>query len=244
MSNRPFESEIQNPYQSVPVIEVASTERATFIRKTYLHLALALAAFAGIETAILSIPNILEIVGNMLTVSKYSWLVVLGAFMLVSWVAERWAMSSTSKGMQYAGLFLYVTAQAIIFVPLMAVAVFVADATVLPNALLITGFLFTGLTLVVFTTRKDFSFMGGILKIGGLLAMGFIVASIVFGFSLGLLFSFVMVAFAGGAILYSTSNVLHHYHTEQYVAAALSLFAAVALLLWYVLRILLAFGRD
>lgn len=245
MQNNFMGNQTQNPYHSTPVIEVPSDARAEFIRKTYMHLALAIAVFAGIETALLSIPGIAGIVGGLLGTSSYSWLIVLGLFMLVSWVAEKWATSDTSKGMQYAGLFLYVIAQAIIFVPMMVMAVFmVEDKSILPNALLITGALFSGLTLVVFTTRKDFSFLGGILKIGGLLAMGFIVASIFMGFSLGLLFSFVMVAFAGASILYTTSNVMRHYHTDQYVAASLSLFASVALLFWYVLRILLSFGRD
>ncbi|MER3632665.1 MAG: permease, partial [Blastocatellia bacterium] len=60
----------------------------------------------------------------------------------------------------------------------------------------------------------------------------------IFGFSLGTLFAFVMVAFAGSAILYETSNVLHRFNTSQHVAAALTLFASVALLFWYVLSIL------
>jgi FtsH-binding integral membrane protein len=49
-----------------------------------------------------------------------------------------------------------------------------------------------------------------------------------------------MVALAGGAILYDTSNVLHHYPEDRYVAAALELFASVALMLWYVLRLFLS----
>jgi FtsH-binding integral membrane protein len=52
-----------------------------------------------------------------------------------------------------------------------------------------------------------------------------------------------MVLFAGAAILYSTSNVFLHYRTDQYVAASLSLFASIALLFWYILRILLSFRR-
>jgi FtsH-binding integral membrane protein len=62
---------------------------------------------------------------------------------------------------------------------------------------------------------------------------------VLFGFTLGMAFSYCMIALACGYILYDTSNVLHHYRTEQYVAAALALFAAVMLLFWYVLRILL-----
>jgi FtsH-binding integral membrane protein len=46
-----------------------------------------------------------------------------------------------------------------------------------------------------------------------------------------------MVAFAGAAILYDTSNILHRYRTDQHVAASLSLFASVALLFWYILSI-------
>jgi FtsH-binding integral membrane protein len=52
-----------------------------------------------------------------------------------------------------------------------------------------------------------------------------------------------MVALAGGAILFDTSNVLHRYPTDRHVAAALALFASVALMFWYVLRIFMA-TRD
>jgi len=46
-----------------------------------------------------------------------------------------------------------------------------------------------------------------------------------------------MVAFAGTAILYNTSQVLHNYNTKQHVAASLTLFAGIALLFWYILSI-------
>jgi FtsH-binding integral membrane protein len=73
--------------------------------------------------------------------------------------------------------------------------------------------------------------------IGSFAALGLIVASLLFGFTLGNLFSFAMVAFAGTAILYNTSSVLHRFNTNQHVAAALTLFASIALLFWYILRI-------
>jgi len=69
------------------------------------------------------------------------------------------------------------------------------------------------------------------------------VASIIFAFSLGIIFSAAMVLFASAAILYDTSQVLHHYRTNQHVAASLSLFASVALLFWYVLRIVMSLRR-
>lgn len=216
--------------------------RAGFIRRTYLHLAGAIFAFVIVEAIVLQLP----IAGPMakLMTSGYSWLIVLGAYMGVSYLADRWARSDTSPQMQYLGLGLFVVAEAIVFLPLLYIASFYAAANVIPTAAAITGFLFLGLTAVVFFTRKDFSWLRSILTIGGFIALGFIVASIIFGFTLGLLFSVVMVAYAAGAILYDTSNILHHYRTDQHVAASLALFASVALLFWYVLRIVMASSDD
>ena len=99
------------------------------------------------------------------------------------------------------------------------------------------------LTAAVFITKRDYSFLSTALCVGGWVALGLIAASLIFGFSLGLLFSFGMVALASGYIIYYTSNVLHHYRTDQHVAAALALFAAVALLFWYILQIVMR-SRD
>ena len=82
--------------------------------------------------------------------------------------------------------------------------------------------------------------MRGLLFWGFLCAIGLIVCGTFMGFQLGLWFSVAMVALAGGAILYDTSNVIHHYPPDRYVGAALQLFASVALLFWYVLRIFLS----
>jgi FtsH-binding integral membrane protein len=136
-------------------------------------------------------------------------------------------------------------AEAVIFLPLLYVARAIGDETILAAAL-ITGIVFGGLTMIVFTTRADLSSWGKYLWMGGLVALGVIVASIVTGgFGLGVIFSGCMIALAAGYILYDTSNVLHHYRTDQYVAAALALFASVAILFWYILRIVIAFsGRE
>ena len=228
----------RNPYV---VADAAPAERAGFIRRTYAHLGGAIAAFIAIEYLLFQtvLPNkSLE----WLSTGRYSWLIVLGGFMAVSWIADHWARSSTAPAVQYAGLGLYVVAEALIFVPLLAIANRMAP-DIIPMAGLITLLLFGGLTFTAFTTRKDFSFLGSILKIGSFVALGVIIAGAVFGFQLGLLFSGVMVAFAAGAILYSTSNIIHHYGTTQHVAAALSLFASVALLFWYILRILMSLSR-
>ncbi len=219
-----------------------ASERAEFIRKTYTHLALAILAFCGIEYALLQLPFAVEMARIM--TSGWLWLAVLGAFMAVSYLAEKLAFSASSREVQYLGLGLYVAAEAVLFLPLILVAVNYSTPDLLPTAALITGLMFTGLSFVVFTTKKDFSMLGGVLKIGGFVALGLIAASILFGFTLGLVFSGAMVVFASASILYNTSRVMRDYPSDKYVAGALALFASVALLFWYILRILIALGDD
>lgn len=168
--------------------------------------------------------------------------------MLVSSIANSWARSSTSVSMQYMGLGLYVVAEAIILLPLLSFAQWRAATDprfegVIGTAALATFGLFAAMTAVVFITRKDFSFMRSVLMFAGFAAMGFIVCAIIFNFTLGSVFTYAMIAFACGYILYDTSNILHHYRIGQHVAASLALFASVALLFWYVLQLVMA-SRD
>jgi hypothetical protein len=234
-----------NPYavfgRDGAVAHAEVNERTAFIRRTYVHLAGAIGAFVLLEAVLLqTIPT--ETILTYLS-GSYSWLIVLGAFMGVSWLANSWARNDASRPMQYAGLSLYVVAESIIFLPLMAMAVRV-DPMIPAQAGVITGVIFGGLTAIVFVTKADFSWLGRYLFFAGIAAMGIIVVGIFFGFSLGLFFSAAMVIFAGGYILYDTSNVMNHYRTEQHVAASLALFSSVALLFWYVLQIVMAFGSS
>lgn len=217
-------------------------ERAGFIRRTYLHLAGAILAFIGIE-AFFFVSGVADVaIGLLQFGGRFSWLIVLVAFMAVSWMANKWAVSTVSTGTQYLGLGIYIVAEALIFIPLLyIVGNFAGGAETIVKAGIVSLGLFAGLTAVVFITRTDFSFLRSVLVVGGMVALGVIAASIVFGFSLGTVFAFVMVAFAATAILYNTSGVLHRYHPSQHVAASLALFASVALLFWYILQI---FGSD
>jgi FtsH-binding integral membrane protein len=229
-------------YSSVVAAEASADARATFIKRTYGHLALAILAFAGLEALLIrAIPA--EMILGMMT--GYSWLIVMVAFMGVSYLADNWARSNHSVGLQYAGLGVYVAAQAFIFLPLIYVATTYFGPELIPNAGILTLTIFGGLTLAVFLTGSDFSYLRTILSVGSMIALGVIVAAIVVpgGVSLGLWFSVAMVVLACGFILYSTSNVLHHYRTDQHVAAALALFASVALLFWYILQILMSLNR-
>ena len=226
----------ENPYS---VAHASVDDRADFITKTYLHLAGAVGVFAGIEFALLNSP-FADMFVNMLGNNRYAWFMVLGVFMVVSWVANSWASSNASVGMQYMGLLLYVVAEAVIFVPLLTIASRFGGSSVIPMAGIATGVLFLSMTAIVFITRKDFSFLRSILMFGGFAALGLIAVSIFFQFSLGPIFTYLMIAFACGYILYYTSNVLHHYQVGQHVAASLALFASVALLFWYLVQLFMS----
>lgn len=237
------QQQVTSGYRSLEMqvaAEASREDRATFISKTYLHLIGAIVALVALDAVLLNLPFTPRLVEMMLG-GQYSWLIVLGLFMGVSWIANKWAMSATSLGKQYAGLALYVVAEAIILVPLLYLAVRF-NPSVLPVAALTTLGLFCILTAIVFITRTDFSFLRAILMFAGFAAMGLIACGIVFGFSLGPIFTYAMIAFACAYILYDTSNVLHHYRIGQHVAASLALFASVALLFWYILQLFMS--RD
>lgn len=220
--------------RNAPVGDLDVQSRATFVSRTYGHLFGAILGFTLLEVSFFK-TGLAETIAR--TLMSGSWLLVLGGFVVVSWLATKVANTAESKPAQYAALIGFVMAEAIIFVPLL----YLADRTapgVITSAAVITFFAFAALTIVVFLTRKDFSFLRGILMWGGIVALVLIVGGAIFGFNLGTYFSVAMVALAGASILYDTSNVLHHYPEDRYVGAALSLFASVAMMLWYVLRLL------
>jgi uncharacterized protein len=216
----------------------AADSRARFVARTYTHLLGAIAGFTVLEVLFFQSGVAASIAEALLGTN---WLFVLGGFLVVSWIASRIAHRVESVPAQYAALGAFVLAEAIIFVPLIYIAEVTAPGVV-RSAAAVTLFGFAGLTAVALITRKDFSFLRGVLMWGGVVALVLIVAGALFGFQLGTYFSVAMVALAGVAILYDTSNVIHHFPEDRYVAAALELFASVALMFWYVIRLFLS--RD
>jgi FtsH-binding integral membrane protein len=220
--------------------EASADARAAFIRRTYGHLAGAILAFAILETLLVQITPV-EVISGLF--NRGGMLILMVAFMAVAWIANKWALSGASQTMQYAGLALYVVAEAVIFLPIMFIAAHYAP-DVLPKAGVMTLAMFGGLTVACFITRTDFSFLGSILSVLSCLALGFIFISFFMGFDVGNWFAFAMVALASGFILYDTSNVMYRYRTDQHVAASLALFASVALLFWYIVQIFLSSRRN
>jgi FtsH-binding integral membrane protein len=224
-------------------IDAAASERLAFIRRTYLHVGGAIVAFALLLGALVNfVPP--ETMQALFFGSRLSWLIVLGVYMGVSFLANRMAQADMPVGAQYGGIGLYVVAEAILFWPIIWVCTTLPQFSgILPQAVILTLALAGGLTMSVFVTKKDFSFMGPVLVTLGWVSFAVIIAGIFFGFGLGLWFSLAMIALMCGFILYETSLVLHHYRTNQHVAAALVIFSSLATLFWYVIRALMAARR-
>jgi FtsH-binding integral membrane protein len=229
-------------YHRETVASAPPSVRVQFIRRTYAHLAVAILAFVGIEGALFATGVANEIMRDLFS-SRMSWVALMVLFVGGGYAAQMMARSRSNVGLQYAGLTLYVLLEVVIFLPILSIAGRM-DPTLPLQAGIVTLAAFAGLTAAVFLSGKDFSFLGPVLWVAALLSLGLVIAAVIGGFSLGLGFAVAMVALACGFIVYDTSNIIHHYGTDQHVSAALELFASVALLFYYVLRIFMSVGRD
>jgi len=209
--------------------------RSIFISRTYTHLVAGILGFILVEMGLFESGLAIQVARFMFS---FNWFLIMGAFMLTGWLASRTAQTSTSIGMQYFAYAAYVLAEALIFVPLLYLADSKAPGTI-DSAVLVTSLGAGGLMFVAHRTRKDFSFLRAILMWGGVLAIVAMIGGAVFGFQLGTWFSVAMIGFAGAAVLYDTSNIIHYYPEDRYVSAAMQLFASIALMFWYVLRLLM-----
>jgi FtsH-binding integral membrane protein len=236
-------NQFENPMPARTLVShLANEERVAFYKKTYTHVAGGVLAFIFFEYLLLQSETIVNFALSM--TEGYLWLVMLGGFMLITNYAESMALRTTDKNKQYIAYGIYILAEAFIFVPMIYIAAFYMDAgnEILQQAAIVTLALFAGLSAVVFVTKKDFSFLKTGLTIGFFIALGLIIAGTIFGFNMGLWFSVGMCLLAGGSILYQTSNLVHKYSEEEYIPAALGLFASLMLLFWYILRIFMS--RD
>ena len=227
----------ENMNYATPVAQASVADRSDFIWKCYAHVVGGILAFAAIEAYLISSGIAFRIAPAMLN----HWLMTMGAFMLVGWGASHFAHRLVSRPAQYAAFALLVVAQALIFSPMIILA-YMKDPSIIDSAAGVTVLGCVGLIATAMITRKDFSVRRGMLVWGGMLALGGIVASILFVFQLGTWFSVVMIGFAGAAVLYDTSNIMRNYPQDRYVAASMALFASIALMFWYVLRLFM--GRN
>ena len=229
---------MQDNLNPISAAQAQSVEaRSQFIWKCYAHVVGAILAFAAIEAYLLSSGVAERIARPMLE----NWWMVLGAFIIVGWGATHVAHRLESRTTQYAAFAVFIFAEALIFAPMLYIAATMQPG-VIDSAAGVTLLGSGGLIATAMITRKDFSFLRGILVWGGMLALVRIFSSFIFGFNMGTWFSVAMIGFAGAAVLYDTSNIIHHYPTDRYVAASMALFASIALMFWYILRLFMS--RD
>src|SRR5262245_16251263 len=234
-------------YHGATVAAAPVSERVAFIRRVYAHLAGAVLAFVGLEALLIGSGLAEQIVRDVFLGNQVSWLLLMALFIGGTFAAQYMAQARRSVGTQYAGLALYVLLYTLLFMPILMIAsdpkYGVGNPKLPLQAGIVTLAVFGGLTVAVFASGKDFSFLGPILCVCSFLALGVILAAVLFGFNLGLVFCALMVALFAGFVIYDTSNVIHRYATNEHVAASMALFGSFAMLFYYILRIFMI-ARD
>jgi uncharacterized protein len=218
-----------------PVAQLSVEDRSAFIWKSYAHVVGAILAFAAIEGYLFTSGIAERIAAPMMN----NWLWVMGAFILAGWGATHVAHRVQSLQAQYAAFAAFIVAEALIFAPMIYIA-YLKDPGIIDSAAAVTIMGSVGLIATAMITRKDFSFLRGILVWGFMLALVAIIGAVIFGFNLGTWFSVAMIGFAGAAVLYDTSNIMLHYPQDKYVAASMQLFASIAMMFWYILRLFMS----
>jgi FtsH-binding integral membrane protein len=242
-------------YHHEPAALAPVNERVSFIRRTYAHLAVSVLALVGLEAVLL---QALQTNGGKAALAAWfsnpiSLLLVIGLFIAGGFLARYMARAAMPPAVKYLGLALYTGLEAVFLLPILYFATVKfgqeRGMAMITQAGVLTLVTFGGLSLTVFLTKKDFSFLGYGLMLGSWLLFGIVLVAIImplFGgpaIGLGLWYSFAVIALAAGYILYDTSNILHHYGTDEHVGASLELLADVVLLFYHILRIFLL-SRD
>ena len=224
-----------------PVSSLAVEDRSEFIWKCYAHVVGAILSLIAVEYYLFSSGAAASIAGAMMQ----SPMAVMIGFIALSWGASHVAHRLESTTAQYAAFAAFVVLWAVMFVPILAMAMIYGEqrgVNIIEDAAVVTVFGCAALIATVMITRRDFSFLRGVMVWGFFIAIGLIIASWAFGFHLGTWFSVGMIGFAGIAVLYDTSNIMHHYPQDKYVAASMALFASIAMMFFYILRLFMS--RD
>ena len=227
----------ENVNYLAPVSSLSVEDRSTFIWKCYAHVVVAILAFAAVSVYLFTSGISAAIAAPMMN----NWFLVLGAFILASWGATHVAHRIESKNAQYAAFAAFIVVEALIFAPMLYIA-YMMEPGIIDSAAVLSDLSNIVLHSVAKLTRNGFSLLRGMLLLIVILALVAIAGSLLFGFQLGTWFSVAMIGFAGAAVLYDTSNIMHHYPQDRYVAASMALFASIAMMFWYILRMFMS--RD
>ena len=224
-----------------------ATVRAAFIKRTYGHVFASVLAFVALEAVLFKSGAADAIIQSVFSGGgRLAWIMLMVAFVGGGYVAQMLA-HSRSMATQYLGLGGYILLETLIFLPILWKADHMSAANgqqIIAQAGMVTLLVFGGLTTFAFVSGKDFGFLGPMLTVLSFAALGLVIASVLFGFQLGLVFSVAMVVLAAGMIVYQTSEIMRTYGTDQHVGAALALFASLATMFFYILRIFMATSSN
>jgi modulator of FtsH protease len=215
--------------------EATLAERMGFIRKVYALF------FAGILFAVggvwLGLTNPEAVMVPIINHPYITLFVMLGAVVATQAVRH-------VRGVNLLALFAFTTLTGAIISPLIALLARINPASITQAGLMTVG-IFGGLTAYVFISKRDFSFMRGMLMTGLIVVVLAAVLNIFFAssaFSFGI--SAVALLLFSGFVLYDTSNIIRRYPTNEYIAGALSLYLDAFNIFLALLNLLNAGDRD
>lgn len=239
-----------------PASTASTGERIDFIRKVYSLVFLGILFFsASIALPVLGSEYFFDIpvLSDIFWLStQLPWwaalLLIIGSSFVVHAV-------SMVRGLNLVAFFAMSFLWAFLTIPMIAMTFAIGGhlggLMMIVQAAGLTTLVFGGLTVYVFVTKKDFSFMRGFLMVGLFLSLGAIIALGV-GSMLGWVqemgplnigLSIILVLLFAGYVLYDTSNVIHHYATDMVVPAALALMVDFIILFRQILFLIIA-SRD
>ena len=224
---------MQSYAPATPISQAPPEVRSTFMTAVYVRLLFGIGAFILASWALFT-------TGVAYTIAEFvlgtSWLLILGGFMVVSWMSTRMLVRARTPAAQYGAYALVIGANVLLFATPLVIAEVNAPGAI-ELAAQTAMIAFAVLSLIAIRTSKDFSFLRGFLMWGGFLALGLIVLGTLTGFNLGLWFTVGMIGFAGAAILYDTQKIYRTFPVGTETVAAVQLFSSIALLFWYLLQL-------
>lgn len=215
-----------------PVAQASAETRMDFIRKTYVLFMAGIVACIVMGVITLSVPALFDASLALIKVPLLFFMLLMGAVIGANAV-------SRIEGINYLALFAFTAFTGFLVTPLLAMYELSAPG-ILMQAAVLTLLMFGSLTTYVFVTKKDFSFLGGMLfvgliaMIGGVLLNVFLFKSNATGYWMawGILLLF------SGFVLYDTSRIIYRYDEKSYCSAALALFLDFFNMFLAILRIL------
>jgi modulator of FtsH protease len=203
-----------NSFAAQTAAQATVAERMSFIRKVYaLFFVATLFAIGGVCIALVFDPLLYAVAAHPFM----ALLLMLGAVMGAQAVRHM-------PGVNLLALFGFTTLTGIVISPLVAIVSQNNSDSLLQAGVLTVG-IFGGLTAYAFISKRDFSFLRGMVVTGlivvilaGLLNIFLASSALSFGISAAALILF------SGFVLYDTSNIIRNYPTNEYVAGALSLY--------------------